>query len=53
MKAVDIKVSDVVKEMNLTVNISGVRIFKLRLSIGVWLIRIAAKLIGCGIEVKT
>lgn len=53
MEAKAINVNDVAKRLTMTVDLVGVKSFKVRLSIGVWLISIAAMIIGCSIKVKT
>ena len=55
MKSIPVNIGDAVKCMTMTVHISmtGIRWFKLRLWIGSRLIKLAASIIGCGIEIKT
>jgi len=44
---------DLAKELTMNVKIVGLNLFRFRVRIAVWLIRIAAKIAGTGIEVNS
>ena len=48
---VNIPMQRLVGHMTITVNVTGVRAARMRLWIGIRLIRLAALIIGCGIKV--
>jgi hypothetical protein len=51
MKAPNIKAVDAMRDMTITVRITGMKELRLRLWIGVRLVRLAARIMGMGIEV--
>lgn len=51
MKLEPINVNTVTKKMTLTVNLAGLKVFKAKLAIGLFFIKLAALIIGCGIEI--
>jgi hypothetical protein len=48
---IDIKAGSVMRNVIMRVSVNGVRTFRLRLWLGVQLIRLAAVAMGCGIQV--
>lgn len=48
----DLQMSALARQVTLTVNLRGVRRFRWRLKVARWLIRLAACVVGCGIEVE-
>lgn len=52
MKPVPISINKAVKDMTLHVKITGQLVFPVRLRVGVWLLRLGCKVIGCNIVLK-
>lgn len=48
-----INVNELTGRMTLIVKLTGVKVFKFRLSVACWLIAIAAKIAGTGIKIDT
>lgn len=48
-----IHTKDAVKKLTLNVSLTGVKSFYFRLAAGVALIKLAARIIGCGIKIDT
>lgn len=51
MKLESIDVNDIANSITIKVVLVGVRVFKLRLMLGVFFIRLGARIIGCGIQI--
>jgi len=50
--ALNYPIAAAVKDMTLTVNVTGVRAWKIRVWAGMLLIKLAARVIGCGFRVE-
>ena len=48
-----IPVQKVMRQVTMNVTVTGIRIWKVRLTLGVWLIRLAAVVAGVGIRIDT
>lgn len=48
----DIPVAPLVRNMKLTVNVTGLRVFRWRVALGLQIMRLAAFVIGCGFHVE-
>ena len=47
-----IAVNEAIKGSTLEITITGIKVFKIRMVIGIWLIKLAAWIIGCQTELK-
>lgn len=54
MKSISIPMAEIMakKTLDVEISVSGVRWAKVRLWIGVRILKLAARVIGCGIEIK-
>ena len=52
MAEASVDIQDVARSMTMRVRVKGVRVFRARLWLGTLLLRLAARLIGCGIEIE-
>ena len=52
MNALDVPISELTEEITLRVRITGYRGWRVRLACAVWLIRLATRVAGMGIEVQ-
>lgn len=52
MPVVNVPIRQAVKGTTMTVNVTGLRTWCWRVAFGVWLMRVAAWVIGCGFEVE-
>lgn len=52
MKSLDIPMGEVMKDVTVTINITGVERATLRLTVACWIIRLASWVAGCDIKVS-
>ncbi len=50
--SMDIPISKAMQQVTMKVRLKGVRSFKVRLTVSVWLLRLAALLPGCNVQVE-
>ncbi len=53
MTTIDIPMSDAMRQLTLSFRLTGVRIAAARLWLGCQVIKLAALIIGCGVEIET
>lgn len=53
MNAIKLPMKECLRELTLTVEVSGIKTAKFRLWLGGLMLKLAARVIGCGIEIKT
>ncbi|NTV25929.1 MAG: hypothetical protein HGB01_06935 [Chlorobiaceae bacterium] len=46
MKNIDIKAADLAKKLTIRVSVSGMNVLRARFSVGAWIMRLAAKIMG-------
>lgn len=51
MAAHELPMAEVMRSVTMELRLTGVRVFRARLSVGMMLLRLAARVMGCGIEV--
>jgi len=52
MATLNVPITSVVKNITLTVNVSGLRVWRWRVWLGLQLIQLAARVMGCGFRLE-